>query len=94
MEDGGTGRRKAIALRYDLEKDGAPKVVAKGGGHVGERILELAREHGIHIHEDADLVAVLSEVELNREIPPDLFKAVAEVLAFVYRLNQGLDSAK
>ncbi len=94
MEREEAGRRKAIALRYDTEKDGAPKVVAKGAGHVGERILALAEEHGIHVHEDADLVAVLSQVEVNREIPPDLYKAVAEVLAFVYRLNQGLGSVK
>lgn len=94
MNRDGAGRRKVVAVRYDSETDGAPKVVAKGSGHVGDRIVELAREHGVHIHEDPDLVAILAEVELNREIPEDLYKAVAEVLAFVYRLNEGLGLAK
>jgi FlhB-like protein len=83
-------RRKAVALRYDAEKRAAPHVTAKGAGLVAERILQLAREHGIHIHEDQDLVAVLSKLDVNTDIPEALYRAVAEVLAFVYRLNQRL----
>lgn len=80
-------RRKAVALRYDAEKDAAPKVIAKGSGLLADRILELAREHNIHIQQDPDLVAVLSKLEVNSDIPENLYRAVAEILAFVYRLN-------
>jgi len=80
-------RRRAVALQYDAQQQGAPRVVGKGAGYLAERILELAREHGIHVYEDPDLVAMLSELDLNAEIPEELYKAVAEILAFVYRLN-------
>lgn len=83
-------RRKAIALRYDQQRDQAPKMVAKGAGIVAERIIETAREHGIHVHEDKDMVAMLSKLNVDTEIPEQLYKAVAEVLAFVYRLNKQL----
>lgn len=85
------GRRKAVALRYNLDKDEAPKIVAKGAGLLAERIIELAQEHGIQLHEDPDLVGLLSKLEVNTEIPEQLYAAVAEVLAFVYRLNQQMD---
>ena len=81
-------RRKAIALRYDTTRDAAPRVTAKGTGLVADRIVALARENGIHIHEDRDLVAVLSKLDVSAQIPDDLYRAVAEILAFVYRLNQ------
>lgn len=81
-------KKRAVALRYDMEKEGAPKIVAKGKGLVAERILELAREHGLHVHEDPDLIAVLSRLNIDEEIPAELYHAVAEVLAFVYRVNQ------
>ncbi|NIA15971.1 MAG: hypothetical protein GWP08_18055, partial [Nitrospiraceae bacterium] len=80
-------RRKAVALRYDGEQDSAPRVIAKGAGVVADRILALAAEHGVHVHNDPDLVAVLSRLDLDTLIPGDLYQAVAEVLAFVYRLN-------
>ncbi|MEK7793338.1 MAG: EscU/YscU/HrcU family type III secretion system export apparatus switch protein [Candidatus Hydrogenedentota bacterium] len=80
-------RRKAVALRYDAERDRAPKIVAKGSGYLADRIIELAEEHGVHIQDDPDLVAVLSKLNADAEIPPDLYRAVAEVLAFVYRIN-------
>ncbi|GMW00695.1 MAG: hypothetical protein AMXMBFR84_18320 [Candidatus Hydrogenedentota bacterium] len=80
--------KKAVALRYDLSRDSAPKVVAKGERLRAEAIIALAREHGVHIQEDPDLVAVLGKLDLNTEIPEALYRAVAEVLAFVYRLNQ------
>ena len=88
MEPEVPARRKAVALRYDQERDGAPKVVAKGAGYVGERIIALAEEQGVQVHEDPDLVTVLSKLDVNVEIPPHLYKTVAEVLAFVYRLNK------
>lgn len=74
----------AVALRYDGA--GAPRVTAKGRGEAAERILTLAREHRIPIREDPDLAALLSTVELGDEVPPALYRAVAEVIAFAYRL--------
>ena len=82
--------RKAVALRYDAEKESAPRVIAKGQRLVAEKIIEIAHEHDIHVHEDPDLVAVLSKLNVDTEIPESLYRAVAEVLAFVYRLNQRL----
>ena len=81
-------RRKAVALHYNNNAESAPKVVATGSGYVAEQIIALAEEHGIHIHEDRDLVAVLSTLDVHAEIPEHLYKAVAEILAFVYRLNR------
>ena len=86
------GRRKAVALRYNLDKDEAPKILAKGAGHLAERIIELAQEQGIPLHEDPDLVGLLSKLELGTEIPEQLYAAVAEVLAFIYRLNQQMET--
>jgi flagellar biosynthesis protein len=80
--------KKAVALRYDKEADSAPRVVAKGRGNVAEKILQIAREYNIPLKEDPILVDALSTLDLYQEIPPELYKAVAEVLAFVYRLTQ------
>ena len=82
------GLTRAVALRYDHGKDGAPQVVARGKGEVAERILELAREAGVHVSQDAALLELLPQVPLGSEIPGDLYQAVAEVLAFVYQLNE------
>lgn len=75
----------AVALRY--EGKGAPRVTAKGRGLTAERILALAEEHGIPLREDPDLVYLLSQLELGDEIPATLYIAVAEVIAFAYRLS-------
>ncbi|MBK7497086.1 MAG: EscU/YscU/HrcU family type III secretion system export apparatus switch protein [Candidatus Omnitrophica bacterium] len=83
-----TPRKRAVALRYDPVEDPAPRLVAKGQGHVAERILEIAREHGIHIQEDPDLVEVLAALDLGQLIPEELYEALAEILAFIYRLNR------
>ena len=79
--------KSAVALKYQLEKDSVPKVTAKGEGLVAERIIELARENQVPIKEDPDLVQILSQVDINKEIPPSVYKVVAELLAFVYKLN-------
>ena len=81
-------RQKAVALRYDREKEQAPRVVAKGSGYMAERIIELARAHGIAIYEDKELIELLSRIELYQVIPVELYQVIAEVLAFVYRLNK------
>jgi flagellar biosynthesis protein len=75
----------AVALHYD--KTGAPRVVAKGRGTIGEKIIELAKAHDIPIEENEVLAGALSKVELGDEIPVELYKAVAEVLVFVLRLS-------
>jgi flagellar biosynthesis protein len=81
-------RKKAAALKYKPGEDAAPKIVAKGSGNIAEKILEVAREHKIPLKEDPQLVEVLSTIDLNREIPPELYKAVAEILVFVYRMTR------
>jgi flagellar biosynthesis protein len=78
---------RAVALRYDRTQNGAPRVVAKGRGQAAENIIALAREHGVPLHEDSNLAATLSALDIETEIPPELYRAVAEVLAFIYRLN-------
>lgn len=85
--------KKAVALKYQAESGGAPKVVAKGKGDIAARIIAVAKEHGIPIHEDADLLEVLATLELDREIPADLYRTVAEILAFIYRVNDSMKTA-
>jgi flagellar biosynthesis protein len=77
--------RLAVALHYD--KKGAPRVVAKGRGSIGEKIIEIAKAHDIPIEDNEILAGALSNVELGDEIPVELYKAVAEVLVFVLRLS-------
>ncbi len=81
-------RRKAAALKYRHMIDQAPTVIAKGQGVVAERILEIARKHGIPMTKDPALLEVLSKLDVGEEIPPDLYRAVAEVLAYVYRMTK------
>ena len=80
-------KRKAVALKYNAESDGAPRVIAKGDRLLAERIIEIAKENGVPIHEDPDLVSLLATLDIDREIPDALYRAVAEVLAFVYSVN-------
>ncbi|WP_019141161.1 EscU/YscU/HrcU family type III secretion system export apparatus switch protein [Noviherbaspirillum massiliense] len=79
--------RSAVALAYQTG-DVAPKVVARGRGLVAEQIIERAREHGIFVHESKELVALLMQVDLDRHIPPALYRAVAELLAWLYHLER------
>ncbi|MBA3037559.1 MAG: EscU/YscU/HrcU family type III secretion system export apparatus switch protein [Desulfobacterium sp.] len=81
------GSNKAVALRYTPEREHAPRVVATGKGTVAEKILQIAKEHNIHIHNDPDLVEMLSQLQPDQEIPPELYKIVAEILVFVYSLT-------
>jgi len=81
-------RKQAVALRYRPDKDTAPRVAAKGSGLIAEKIIELARKHGIPVKDDPDLLEVLSKLEIEEEVPPTVYVVVAELLAFVYSLNR------
>jgi flagellar biosynthesis protein len=81
-------KKKAIALKYETKLDRAPKVIAKGKGRVAERIIEVAKENNIPLYEDDQLTNLLAALDIDMEIPAELYRAVAEVLAFVYRLNK------
>ena len=85
-------RRTAVALAY-AESSPAPKVVAKGRGLVAQAIIERARAAGVYVHDCPELVGLLMQVDLDRHIPAELYVAVAEVLAWVYRLEQHCTSA-
>ena len=78
----------AAAIQYDAKKDRAPKITAKGRGLIAEKIIALAKQHDIPIKEDPHLVQILYRLDLDEEIPTELYRAVAEVLAFVYSLNE------
>lgn len=86
--NGSSNPKTAVALKYRAGTDRAPQITAKGRGRTAEKIITLAREHGIYVHPDPDLAAVLAQLDLEAEIPPELYGVVAELLAFVYRLNQ------
>lgn len=83
-------RKKATALKYNKGKSKAPKLVAKGSGFVADKIIEKAKEHGVYIKEDKDLVEVLATLDLYQEIPESLYKAVATILAELYKINEGM----
>ena len=83
-------RSSAVALRYHPQApylDEAPRLVAKGEGLLADRILQLAKQHGIPVEQDPDLLAALSPLQVDRVLPPELFKAVAIMLAALYRAN-------
>jgi len=80
--------RTAVALAY-READAAPRVVAKGRGLVAEEIIARAREHGVYVHESPELVSLLLQIDLDQRIPPQLYVAVAELLAWLYRIERG-----
>lgn len=82
-------KKRAVAIKYWPESDNAPKVVAKGSGKIAEKIIKIAEEHDLYLHNDPDLIEVLSQLDLNEEIPPNLYVVIAEMLAFVYSLNRG-----
>lgn len=79
--------KKAVALGYDIDKDNAPRVVAKGKGESAENIIKIAQLHNLPIKQDEDLVELLSKVELDREVPEKLYLAVAEVFSFIYKIT-------
>ncbi len=83
----GLSRQVAIALRYDGH-DRAPRLVAKGRGEVARAIVQIADAHGVPVTEDPDLAALLQKLELQQEIPPELYQVIAEILVFLYEVNK------
>ena len=86
-------RQIAVALAYHGHES-APRVVAQGRGLIAQAIIKRAKEHGVFVHESEDLVGLLMQVELDQHIPPQLYLAVAELLAWLYRLEHGDAPAK
>ena len=80
--------KSAVALAYG-QTDAAPRIVAKGRGMVAEKIISRAREHGVYVHESPELVSLLMQVDLDQRIPAQLYVVVAELLAWIYRLESG-----
>ena len=78
-------RKTAVALQYELGTDAAPRVTAKGTGDVAEKIVEIAQAAGVHVEHNDPLAQSLSQLELDQEIPKELYRAVAEVIGFVLR---------
>jgi flagellar biosynthesis protein len=79
---------KAAALHYAEGSQAAPKLVAKGVGPIAEKIIALAKEHDIPFHSDADLIEILEKIEIDTEIPLEVYAIVAEIFAYLYRTNQ------
>lgn len=82
------GPREAVSIKYAPERGDAPRVTAKGRGKIAQKMIALAKAESVPIREDPDLVTALAQLDWYQEIPPELYKAVAEVLAFAYRLNR------
>ena len=80
--------QKAVALRYDMDRDQAPRVIAKGRGHVAENILAVAQKSTIPVYQNKTLVNMLMALDIDREIPPELYRTIAEVMAYVYRIDK------
>ena len=79
---------KAAAISYDINEDEAPKIIASGQGTIAEKIIEAAREHDITIEENQDIIDILVQLNIGEEIPAELYQAVAEILSFIYRLEE------
>ncbi len=93
MKEQGSEIKKAVALRYFPEQS-APAVIAKGKGRMAEAIMKTAREHGVPIQEDPSLVEVLSKLDLDQEIPSELYQLVAEILSFIYRSDHRMGESR
>ncbi|EPJ46686.1 MAG: hypothetical protein OFPII_17770 [Osedax symbiont Rs1] len=78
----------AVALKYDVQAGGVPTIVAKGKGLIAEKIIELAQQNEVHIHENPELLEILIRLEIGDEIPEALYRAIAEVIAFTYNLKK------
>ena len=87
-----TNRLKAVALRYRQGEDNAPVITASGQGYTAEKIIELAKQYGVPVHEDEGLAEALRSLKLGDEIPSELYQAVAGILAFIFQADQQQES--
>lgn len=87
-------RNRAVAINYANQSDKAPRVTAKGEGLIAQKIKAIAQAQGIPLHRDDDLVELLAQTEINREIPSELYAAIAELLSWIYRANDALKGKK
>jgi len=83
-------RKKAVALKYDTQQNSAPKVAATGKGLTAENIIQKAKENDVPVMEDTSLVELLGQLDINQTIPGELYQAVAEVFAFIYKTDQSI----
>ncbi len=88
MSDSTDKPNLAVALKYDVQAGGVPTIVAKGKGLIAEKIIELAQQNEVHIHENSELLEILIRLEIGDEIPEALYRAIAEVIAFTYNLRK------
>ncbi len=79
--------KKAVSLQYDPARQEAPVITAKGQGIIAEKIIEIAKKNNIPIKDDPDLIEILSQLELDEQIPPAVYQVIAEIFAFIYDLN-------
>ncbi|MDH4573328.1 EscU/YscU/HrcU family type III secretion system export apparatus switch protein [Salinicola acroporae] len=87
-------RRRAVALAYSGERNDAPRVVAKGYGNLAERVIELANQEGIFVHDSPELVALLMQVDLDARIPESLYQVIAELLVWIEQVDRSLGTEK
>ncbi len=87
MTNKNLNKKAAVAINYNKEKDIAPKIIAKGKGVLADKIIEIAKKNNIPLYEDPDLIEILSKLDLGQEIPPELYKIIAEVLIYIYKSN-------
>lgn len=88
--NGKSKRKEAVALGYNAKANAAPQMIGKGKGYVAEEIIRLAKENNIPIQEDPSLVHLLSQLEINQEIPQELYEVVAEIFAFIYKIDRNI----
>ncbi|PRM89432.1 EscU/YscU/HrcU family type III secretion system export apparatus switch protein [Aliarcobacter cryaerophilus] len=87
MQEDNQKVQKAVALQYDKSANNAPKITAKGKGETANNIIKIAQDNKIPIKKDEDLVELLSKIDIDKEIPTSMYKAVAEIFAFIYELS-------
>ncbi|MDX8046922.1 EscU/YscU/HrcU family type III secretion system export apparatus switch protein [Gracilibacillus sp. S3-1-1] len=85
-------KKRAAALRFDPESEVAPRLTASGKGYVAEEIIERAKENNVPIQSDPSLVQMLSEININEQIPEELYQVVAEVFAYIYQIDKKLEN--
>lgn len=80
--------KKAAALKYDITSDNAPKVIAKGKGDIAKNIIKIAEKNKLPIKKDEDLIELLTKIDIDKEIPDNMYKAVSEIFSFIYHMTK------